>query len=58
MPARLYGIEHFTYIGITAAIAVAGLLLAKKYAKSEKAIELVLRQERIIRTSFKEINFT
>jgi hypothetical protein len=43
MPAQLYGIEHFTYIGITTALAVAGLLCAKKFAKSEKSQTLVLK---------------
>jgi len=43
MPAKLYGIEHFTYIGITAALAVVGLLCAKKFAKTEKAQSIVLK---------------
>jgi hypothetical protein len=37
MPAQLYGIEHFTYIGITTVIASVGLILAKKFAKTEKS---------------------
>lgn len=37
MPAVVFGIEHFLYIGIIAAMAASGLLLAKKYAKSDKA---------------------
>ena len=42
MPTQLYGIEHFTYIGITTVIASVGLILAKKFAKSitKKATEL------------------
>lgn len=43
MPAELYGIEHFTYMGITAVLASAGLFCAKRYAKSEKAQNLVLK---------------
>lgn len=41
MPAQLYGIEHFIYIGITTVIASVGLILAKKFAKSitKKATE-------------------
>jgi hypothetical protein len=37
MPAVVFGIEHFLYIGITAFLAATALLLAKKYAKSDKA---------------------
>lgn len=37
MPAVVFGLEHFLYIGITGGLAASGLLLAKKYAKSEKA---------------------
>lgn len=43
MPAQLYGIEHFTYIGLTAAIASAGLIIAKKYARTERAQAIVLK---------------
>lgn len=43
MPAQLYGIEHFVYIFITTAIAVAVLLIAKKHAKTEKSQAIVLR---------------
>lgn len=43
MPAQLYGIEHFTYIGITTVIAVAVLLIAKKYAKTERSQAIVLK---------------
>ena len=43
MPATLYGIEHFLYIGITTALAVASLLLAKKYARSERAQTIFLK---------------
>ena len=43
MPAELYGPEHFTYIGITAAVAAIGLLCAKKFARTEKAQTFVLK---------------
>ena len=43
MPAELYGIEHFTYIGITTALAIGGLLCAKKYAKAEKSQQIFLK---------------
>ena len=43
MPAKLYGIEHFTYIGVTAALAAVGLIYAKKVAKTEKAQTVVLK---------------
>jgi precorrin-4 methylase len=43
MHAELYGIEHFTYIGITSALAAAGLILAKKYAKTEISQSIVLK---------------
>lgn len=43
MPAQLYGIEHFTYIGITTTLAVVGLLCAKKFAKTEKAQSVILK---------------
>ena len=43
MPATVFGIEHFLYIGITATIAIAGLLCAKKFAKSEKSQIIILK---------------
>ena len=43
MPAKLYGIEHFTYIGITATLAIIGLICAKKFVKSEKAQSVFLK---------------
>ena len=43
MPAEVFGIEHFLYIGITATIAASGLLIAKKYAKSDKAQSIFLK---------------
>lgn len=43
MPAELYGIEHFIYIGITTALAVVGLICAKKYAKTERAQSIFLK---------------
>lgn len=43
MPAEVFGIEHFIYIGITAALAGGGLLFAKKYVKSERGQAIVLK---------------
>jgi hypothetical protein len=43
MPAVVFGWEHFTYMGITSALAIAGLLFAKKYAKSEKSQSIILK---------------
>lgn len=43
MPAELFGIEHFLYIGITASIAAAGLLFAKRYLKDERAQDIFLK---------------
>ena len=43
VPAVVFGIEHFIYIGITTAIAAAALLLAKKFAKSETAKTVFLK---------------
>lgn len=36
MPAVVFGIEHFLYIGITGAMGAAALLLGKKYAKTDR----------------------
>lgn len=43
MLAELFGIEHFTYIGITAVLAGAGLFCARKFAKKEKAQNVILK---------------
>lgn len=43
MPAELYGIEHFTYIGITSALAAVGLICAKKFAKTERSQNILLK---------------
>lgn len=43
MPAQLYGIEHFIYIGITTALSTAVLLCAKKFARTEKAVSIFLK---------------
>lgn len=43
MPAKLYGIEHFTYIIITTLLSVAILLCAKKFAKEEKTQAIFLK---------------
>ena len=43
MPATVFGIEHFLYMGITSALAVTALMLAKKYAKTEKQQSVFLK---------------
>lgn len=43
MPAKLFGVEHFTYIGITALLAGVGLFCAKKFAETEKMQSIVLK---------------
>ena len=43
MPAVVFGIEHFLYMGITGVAAAVRLLLAKRYARSERAQTIVLR---------------
>lgn len=43
MPAVVFGIEHFLYIGITTFLSVFGLLLAKKYAKTEKSKTIIIK---------------
>ena len=43
MPAVVFGIEHFLYMGITGVMAAVGLLCAKKYAKYEKAKTVILK---------------
>lgn len=43
MPAVVFGIEHFLYIGITTFLSVLGLLLAKKYAKTEKSKTIIIK---------------
>ena len=43
MPAVVFGIEHFLYMGITAAVAAAALLLGKKHLKSDKAKVLFMK---------------
>lgn len=43
MPAVVFGKEHFIYIGITTLLAAIGLLCAKKYAKSDRAKNAVLK---------------
>ena len=43
MPATVFGIEHFIYIGITSALAITALILAKKHAKTEKQQTLFLK---------------
>lgn len=43
MGPQLFGIEHILYILITTVLACAGLLLAKKYAKTERTQKIVLK---------------
>ena len=43
MPAVVFGIEHFLYMGITGAMAAVGLIFAKKYAKSEHSKTIILK---------------
>lgn len=43
MPAAVFGIEHFLYIGITSIMASTVLICAKKHAKSEKAKAIILK---------------
>jgi hypothetical protein len=43
MGPQLFGIEHILYIIITTVVASAGLLLAKKYAKTDKSQTIVLK---------------
>lgn len=43
MVPQRYGWQHLTYIIFIISAAVAGLLLAKKYAKSEKAKTIVVK---------------
>lgn len=43
MAPQLFGIEHILYIVISAVLGGAGLLLAKKFAKTEKAQSNVLK---------------
>ncbi len=43
MAPQIFGIEHILYIVITTLLASVGLLLAKKYARSEKAQRIVLK---------------
>ena len=43
MAPQLFGIEHILYIIITTVLAASGLLLAKKYAKTEKSQVIILK---------------
>ncbi len=43
MAPQLYGKEHILYMVITSVMATVGLLLAKKYAKSEKSQTIILK---------------
>ena len=43
MTPELFGIEHILYILISTTITVVSLILAKKYAKSEKSQTIFLK---------------
>lgn len=43
MGPQLYGVEHILYIVISAVVAAAALLLAKKFAKTEEAKQVFLK---------------
>ena len=43
MDLGVFGTVHLIYLGITVPVSVAGLFLAKKFAKSEKAQSIVLK---------------
>ena len=48
MAPQLFGIEHILYIIISTVVGSAALLLAKKYAKSEKQIRIFLKAVAIL----------
>jgi hypothetical protein len=41
MPPKVFGLEHILYIIISTILGTAGLLIAKKFAKSEKAKTII-----------------
>ena len=41
MDLRVFGTVHILYLAITVPLTVIGLLLAKRYAKTEKAQSVV-----------------
>ena len=43
MDLRVFGTVHLIYLAITVPLSVIGLLLAKKFAKTEKAQSVVLK---------------
>ena len=43
MPAQLFGIEHITYIVISTILGSLLIILAEKYAKNEKTINIILK---------------
>lgn len=43
MDLRVFGAVHLLYLAITVPLSIIGLLLARKYAKSEKAQHIVLK---------------
>ena len=43
MPAQPFGIEHITYIVVSTILGSLLVVLAKKYAKNEKTINIILK---------------
>ena len=43
MNPKIFGWEHFTYLGIMIAITVAGIILIKKFIKNEKTKIIILK---------------
>jgi hypothetical protein len=43
MAPQLFGMEHILYIAITSVLAGAGLLYARKYAKTERSQTIILK---------------
>ena len=43
MPAVVFGVEHFLYMGITAVLAAVGLVCAKKHLKSDKGKRIFMK---------------
>ena len=40
---KIFGIEHFIYLAVFITLTVAGLILAKKFAKTEKSQQLIIK---------------
>ena len=43
MNPKIFGWQHLVYLAVFIVVAVAGLILAKKYAKTEKAQQIILK---------------